>query len=1018
MRPFHLFLSFVCLTFSTYAQTTTLLETKGSSGTGSWTARQAKLIVLLPGFTPITNAGELDVNKYGSSNTISETPTGFFYTKKIGNRWWIIDPEGKGQLNIAINSLYNLANDAAVAVASDRLWVLGFNGTGNFLSDENQTLRYNSTHTNQFSYTRRINFFLNYKNVRKNYYTTPTAIQGSLSYIFVLDPKFAEYCETQAQKFEQYKTEKNLLGYFIDNEINFNQDQLPNFLRDLSPGDPSYDAALKFATANGLSKEQVLAGESSEAVLQAFATKLAEHYYEVTSEALKKYDPNHLNLGSRLHGRPRGIEGVVKAAAKWCDVVSINFYDNYSPDNQITNASTYLAWIDKPCMVSEFYIKGEDAVTAGYVTGYSGAGWLTKTQTDRGNFYQNTCIELLRSGRFVGWHWFKYQDDTESNKGIFKNAGNGGGEYFDLSNLMTLFNNNRFGLINYFDGIPTYTWNQIGTASFATAANWTPTRTTPLPNDILQINGGGSVAITNVPTPTIAQLSITNSTTVHLQTATASEPVTIGYLNLAAGSILNVNAGKKLTVSSTLTNNGTLNLLSTRADGTATLLTPATINGSGTVSVQQFLTGGRNWYVSSPVTGANATTVLGSSTAITKPTSFIWYDETKGSTTPWTTETSTLIITKGYVVTNPSPASTDGVITFSGSLNAGAYSTGNLNPLTLSSTGVKDGFNLVGNPYPSYLDWNQAIKTNLNATMWYRSNEAGTYKFYTYNGTAAGYGEGVIGVPANVTNLIPPMQSFWVKVERGPGVLAFTNDMRSHLIGTNPLKSAEAPKLVQQVLRLQVSNAENSDEAVVYFNAYASNAYDAFDSPKMMNGPTSTLPDMFTPVGSEKLVINGMKAVPYNTEIPLSFKPNASRTVAYTLKASEISNFEDGTLIYIKNNLTGEKQLISDGSAYSFTPSTLGSDPAFSLLFKAPTSITGLENSDQENTLVYVNANKQLSIQTKSAFRNGIVSVYNSMGQRLINQQMAGDFTVLNRTFTPGVYVLKIHGISHKLIVK
>ncbi|MCX6308635.1 MAG: T9SS type A sorting domain-containing protein, partial [Bacteroidia bacterium] len=330
--------------------------------------------------------------------------------------------------------------------------------------------------------------------------------------------------------------------------------------------------------------------------------------------------------------------------------------------------------------------------------------------------------------------------------------------------------------------------------------------------------------------------------------------------------------------------------------------------------------------------------------------------------------------------------------------------------------GVKDGFNLVGNPYPSYLDWNQATKTNLHATMWYRSNEAGTYKFYTYNGTAAGYGGGEIGVPANVSNLIPPMQAFWVKVEGGTGVLAFTNAMRSHVVGTNPLKSAT--QSAQQILRLEVSNAGNTDEAVVYFNANASNGYDAFDSPKMMNGPTSILPDIFTSAGTENLVINGMGAIPYNTEIPLCFNRNASTATTFTLKASEVSNMDDGTMVYIKNNLTGEQQLISDGSAYSFASSAIGSDPAFSLLFKAPGSITGLEESDNGNTLVYANANKQLIIQTKSAIKNGMISVYNSVGQRLINQCMTGDKTVLQEAFIPGFYVVKVNAISHKLIVK
>ena len=46
----------------------------------------------------------------------------------------------------------------------------------------------------------------------------------------------------------------------------------------------------------------------------------------------------------------------------------------------------------------------------------------------------------------------EYQDDGDSNKGIVKDATNGSGEYLDLTNQMTLVNNNRFALINYFDG--------------------------------------------------------------------------------------------------------------------------------------------------------------------------------------------------------------------------------------------------------------------------------------------------------------------------------------------------------------------------------------------------------------------------------------------------------------------------------------------------------------------------------------------------------------------------------------
>ena len=465
-----------------------------------------------------------------------------------------------------------------------------------------------------------------------------------------------------------------------------------------------------------------------------------------------------------------------------------------------------------------------------------------------------------------------------------------------------------------------------------------------------------------------------------------------------------------------MTNGGTLNLLSTSGGGTATILTPDVISGSGTTNVSQFLAGGRNWYVSSPVTGANATTVLGTSTATTAPSYFTWYDETLGSTTPWTTETSTLTVSKGYIAINPaSPATqtTDGVITFNGTLNNGSISTATVNPLTLSSTGVKDGFNLVGNPYPSYVDWNQASKTNLNATMWYRTKEGSVYKFYTYNGTSAGYGGGQVGVPANVSNLIPPMQAFWVRVENGgPGSLAFTNTMRSHLSGTNPLKVKAVNNTVQPLLRLQVSNTINTDEAVVYFNANASNSLDAFDSPKMTNA-NAAIPEIYTTVNNENLVINGMNSIPYDTEIALGFTPGSASS--FSIKASEVSNFETGTQIFLKDYATGTIQDITDGTPYTFVPdNAVAPAQRFTLLFKAAsisTVVNSVDGSNNDDAAVIVtrNANNYISVNCVGGLTGeNSVAVYNELGKKLLATQLTRSITVLDNQFVAGVYMVVV----------
>src|SRR5439155_16161680 len=91
----------------------------------------------------------------------------------------------------------------------------------------------------------------------------------------------------------------------------------------------------------------------------------------------------------------------------------------------------------------------------------------------------------------------------------------------------------------------TYTWNQTGTASWATSTNWTPTRTTPATSDVMVFNNGATTTATNVPTQTIAQLVLSGSTNVTLQGAVVTGTATLS-IGGAAGTDLDVPAGSSL----------------------------------------------------------------------------------------------------------------------------------------------------------------------------------------------------------------------------------------------------------------------------------------------------------------------------------------------------------------------------------------------------------------------------------------------------------------------------------------
>ena len=89
----------------------------------------------------------------------------------------------------------------------------------------------------------------------------------------------------------------------------------------------------------------------------------------------------------------------------------------------------------------------------------TGAGWLVKTQEDRGLHYQNFCLTLLQSKNCVGWHWFRYQDNAPddaaadfSNKDSNKGLVNTNYEtYPALAEKMTQLNKQVYELIKYFD---------------------------------------------------------------------------------------------------------------------------------------------------------------------------------------------------------------------------------------------------------------------------------------------------------------------------------------------------------------------------------------------------------------------------------------------------------------------------------------------------------------------------------------------------------------------------------------
>lgn len=485
------------------------------------------------------------------------------------------------------------------------------------------------------------------------------------------------------------------------------------------------------------------------------------------------------------------------------------------------------------------------------------------------------------------------------------------------------------------------------------------------------------------------------------------------------------NTGKiYIGAGSHLTNNGTLNgqfFINSDNSGTGTFIDNGTSVFTSS-NIQQYLPSARNWYISSPVTAAKAKTGY----------TFYSRDETLTTGTEgWVTMTTgdgtttgdALTPGKGYIANLASGTAT---YSFTGTLNNGNVDVA----LTRTGATAQSGYNLVGNPYPSYINWDNATLTNVKTTIWQRSNSGSAYVFDTYNSS----GNVAVDLSGNRTNgNIAPMQAFWVQVADGQtgGTVRFTNSMRAHkgskaITGgtvNDPIfkVGASASATAQPaMMRLQVSNGINTDETVFYQNENAQNSVDRYDSPKMSNS-NAAIPEIYSLVNGNKLTINGVNSIDANTEFPLGFVTGQANS--FSLKVSQLSNMNPELQVVLKDKVTGAQQVMTEGSVYNFTSDATSASDRFSVLFRSTSATTGVNDIAVKNKFgVYVNDAGSIVVDLFDASATGTAAVYNIAGSRVAGQLLKASKSVLETKAASGIYMVKVSNgtltETHRVIIK
>ena len=135
--------------------------------------------------------------------------------------------------------------------------------------------------------------------------------------------------------------------------------------------------------------------------LRDFYTRIAEEYFRVCRGEVKRASPNHLYLGCRFQS---GNDRAVRAAAKYCDLLSYNPYcydvSEFRPPSGV----------DMPVIIGEFQFGALDRGM------FSARLVATENQQDRAEKYKSYVQGALRNPFYVGAHWFQYYDEAATGR--------------------------------------------------------------------------------------------------------------------------------------------------------------------------------------------------------------------------------------------------------------------------------------------------------------------------------------------------------------------------------------------------------------------------------------------------------------------------------------------------------------------------------------------------------------------------------------------------------------------------
>ena len=400
-------------------------------------------------------------------------------------------------------------------------------------------------------------------------------------------------------------------------------------------------------------------------------------------------------------------------------------------------------------------------------------------------------------------------------------------------------------------------------------------------------------------------------------------------------------------------------------NGTGSLITEGNIGGTGNSYVERYISRNQWHYVSSPVSNERSSVYMGAWLKTFIESTNLWNIPNVSTVVP-------LVVGSGFAAWDTTTGGR--VITYKGLLN-----TGDISP-TVTKDGL--GYNFVGNPYPSAIDWDHPswIKTNVDITA------------YAWNGSNYVNWNGTIG--ALIDGFIPAGQGFFVHTNNASPVLTIPNASRLHS------NNAFYKSYVDNLLTLTANGNGYTDKAFINFNQNATNNFDTnFDGYKLWG--IYEAPQLYTVTNGTNYSINVLSVLVTPLTVQLNFKVGVNGV--YSLSAEDIGSFAPNIDIMLEDLLTNTTTNLRQQASYSFA--AVNTDIAQRFLVHFLKNTNNISDNKELDVNVF-SFDKTIYINTYG--KEAIVYLYNSIGQEIANEKFSNASLNKLTVNSAGYYMVKV----------